>query len=178
MTIPTKQQLKPNSSTSTAYKHFFLAVFLVLVVSIITTLLIIIFSISWENKKHYEKVSLANIRNLPQVIIKDKVLLANPRQSKCNYWNCFNVYKCGANGHEHDRISIYVYPLKEYIDSRGIPATDTISQEFYAILNTIITSKYYTSDPSKACLFVPSIDLLSQSRFRANITSQALNTLK
>lgn len=179
MTISAKHLLLKSSgtvgNTATAFKQFFLAFFLVLVLSIFTTLVIAILSLTLESQTHYEKISLTNFRSLPRVVIEDKVLLASPRQTKCNYWTCFNVYNCGQHG--HDRISIYVYPLTQYVDSRGLPATDTISREFYVILNTIITSKYYTADPTKACLFVPSIDLLSQNRFKPNITSQALHSL-
>lgn len=140
-----------------------------------TTAFIFILSFTLETKNRFEKISLKNLRSLPEVVIDDKVLLASPRQTKCSYWNCFNVYNCGQNG--NDRISVYVYPLRKYVDTRGMSATDTISQEFYAVLKTIVESKYYTPDPTKACLFVPSIDTLSQIRFKPNITSQAFNTL-
>lgn len=176
MTIPTKTTFKPNNSVITnQYKNFFIAVFLTLIISILTTVTILFLSFTSEGNNRYQKISLSSIRTIPEVLIYDKVLLPSPRNDKCTYWDCFNVYHCGQTG--HDRISIYVYPVRKYVDERGTPATQIMSQEFYLILKTIIDSKYYTADPSKACIFVPSIDMLSQSRFQSNLTSRALNIL-
>lgn len=177
MTVPTKLHFKASnlSVIKNQYKNFFLAVFLVLVITILTTITIILLSFSTDTNNRYHKISLANVRSLPEVLIYDKTLFATSRNAQCTYWDCFNVYRCGHTG--HDRISIYVYPLKKYVDERGMPATELMSQEFYLILNTIINSKYYMPDPNKACFFVPSIDMLSQNRFQTNLTSRALNIL-
>lgn len=174
MSVQTKNSFKSNNSAFTnRYKNFFLFLFLIIVISIAS--IVVLFSLSGDSKNHYHKVQLKDLRNLPEKRIDDRVLLSNPRNEKCTYWDCFNVYRCGQSG--HDRITIYVYPLRKYVDARGVPATEVMSQEFYTILETIINSKYYTADPSKACIFVPSIDLLSQNRFQPNITSRALNLL-
>jgi glucuronyl/N-acetylglucosaminyl transferase EXT2 len=72
---------------------------------------------------------------------------------------------------------VYVYPLKKYVDERGIPVGSKMSREFYFILQTILESKYYTPNPEEACILVPSIDTLNQNRFRVMETSSALATL-
>ncbi|KAG7202832.1 hypothetical protein KM043_009985 [Ampulex compressa] len=52
-----------------------------------------------------------------------------------------------------------------------------MTKEFYQILNTIISSKFYTPNPYEACIFIPSIDTLNQNRLKLQEVSQALRTL-
>nr|CAG4641480.1 EOG090X01LY [Eurycercus lamellatus] len=60
---------------------------------------------------------------------------------------------------------------------QGVPVTKKISQEFYSLLQTITNSPYYTLDPTEACLFIPSIDLLNQNRIRPKEVGKALAIL-
>jgi len=60
---------------------------------------------------------------------------------------------------------------------QGIPITKKISQEYYDLLQAINNSPYITDDPSQACLFIPSIDLLNQNRIRPKEVSKALGSL-
>lgn len=53
----------------------------------------------------------------------------------------------------------------------------SLTKEFYTILNTIKNSPYYTNNPAKACIFVPSIDTLNQNRFDVNLVGKALASL-
>lgn len=64
-----------------------------------------------------------------------------------------------------------------YEDPNGVPISVPISHQFKEILKTIYESKYYVSDPQKACLFVPSLDLLNQNFVRLKETAQVLATL-
>ncbi|KAF5286151.1 hypothetical protein FQR65_LT12909 [Abscondita terminalis] len=129
-------------------------------------------SIGYET---YEKVQLQNILNLPVVQLPESSLSSKPHNLKCTYWDCFNIYRCGQTG--HDRISVYVYPLKNFVDSKQVPATDVMSKQYYMILESIIESKYYTANPQEACLFVPSIDTLNQERIQPGIISKAFQSL-
>ena len=52
-----------------------------------------------------------------------------------------------------------------------------MSAEFHEILQTIADSIYFTTDPEKACLYLPSIDLLNQNSLRLKGTAQALQSL-
>ncbi|XP_015118198.1 exostosin-1 isoform X3 [Diachasma alloeum] len=63
----------------------------------------------------------------------------------CRMDTCFDYTKC-KNG-----FTVYVYPVE-----------DTISPIYQKILNVITESRYYTSDPGKACLFVLSLDTLDR----------------
>ena len=47
--------------------------------------------------------------------------------------------------------------LSPYPLSKVAPLTT----EFYEMLEAVYSSPYYTEDPSEACLFIPSIDLLN-----------------
>ena len=37
----------------------------------------------------------------------------------------------------------------------------SLTTEYYEMLEAVYSSPYYTEDPAEACLFLPSIDLLS-----------------
>ncbi|XP_018334859.1 exostosin-2, partial [Agrilus planipennis] len=115
-----------------------------------------------------------NIKNLPLVQIRNH-RVSHTLNSSCSHWDCFNIYRCGRTG--HDRIAVYIYPLKKYVDANNVPLTETISREFYMILESILKSKYYTANPYEACLFVPSLDMLNQERLQLNLTSSVLSSL-
>lgn len=174
MTIPPKPSKFVNSNL-TSFKNFFIALFIILLISIITALLVQSWSFANDSSTHYEKIKLKNVLNLPEVVLTDSHPIAKPHNTKCTYWDCFNIYRCGRTG--HDRIAVYVYPLKKFIDINGVPAVGFMSKEYYTILESIIESKYYTANPHEACLFIPSIDTLNQDRIRINITSKALQSL-
>ncbi|KAB0802721.1 hypothetical protein PPYR_04907 [Photinus pyralis] len=159
-----------------SFKHFFIALFVILLVSIIIAFVVQSWSFNNDGSKTYQKLQLKNVLNLPEVKLVDDSPSSRPHNSKCTYWDCFNIYRCGRTG--HDRIAIYVYPLKKYVDSKGVPIVEVMSKEYYMILQSIIESKYYTANPQEACLFVPSIDTLNQERIQANLTSRALESLK
>lgn len=78
---------------------------------------------------------------------------------------CFDVYRCGFN--PKNKIKVYIYPLKKYVDDAGVPVSSAISREYNELLTAISDSDYYTDDISRACLFVPSIDVLNQNPFES-----------
>lgn len=78
---------------------------------------------------------------------------------------CMDVYRCGGAHRSH--ITVYVYPYRRYrvVEGTGGNASHVgsvlgWSREFAAILKSIVDSRFYTEDPGKACLFIPSIDTL------------------
>lgn len=110
----------------------------------------------------------------------DKLILDNDgeetklRNENCSYWDCFNVYRCG------ERLSIYVYPLQDFIDDNSSSAKSSLSilsREFFEILKIIIESPYYTPDPKEACILIPSIDTLNLNRIEQKTVAKALATL-
>ncbi|XP_015904832.2 exostosin-2 [Parasteatoda tepidariorum] len=128
----------------------------------------------WNIHKQEEKFMLRSIENSPEIRILSSALNAGQRNTKCNYFNCFDVYKCG---HSQDKLSVYIYPIYKYEDGKGVPVSVSHSREFVEILQTIYDSPYYVSDPSKACIFIPSLDLLNQNLVRLKETSQILANL-
>lgn len=100
---------------------------------------------------------------------------ASPRDTRCTYHTCFDVYHCGYN--DKTRISVYIYPVNEYVDQAGNAITLPLSKEFYEMLEAIADSPYYINDPEMACLIVPSVDLLNQNSIRLREVGQILASL-
>lgn len=107
---------------------------------------------------------------------------AQVRDVNCTFWDCFDIYACGNHPvHEH-KIGVYVYPIQNYVnvlhgDHR--PAFQ-LTREYYAMLEAITKSDYYTPNPRDACIFVPSIDMLNQAMLdddELKLAGQALNAL-
>lgn len=99
---------------------------------------------------------------------------ARARNENCSYWDCFNIYRCG------ERLSIYIYPLIDYHDAEHPNAPSSLSilsREFFELLKIIAESPYYTTDPTKACLLMPSIDTLNLKRIDPATVSKALASL-
>ncbi|RZC43062.1 exostosin-2, partial [Asbolus verrucosus] len=177
MTIRTKitiSKVYNYTHNTSLYKNFFFAVFLILIVSTITALSKLRISIIGDESSTFKKITLINIRNLPEYKLTGSSA-ALPRNPECTHWDCFNIYRCGRTG--HDRIAVYVYPLKKYVDEKGFAATELMSREYLALLQAVVNSKYYTANPHEACIFIPSIDTLNQERLRPNLTSRALHSL-
>ncbi|XP_058444548.1 exostosin-2 [Malaya genurostris] len=138
-----------------------------------------------------ERISL-DLVEIPQIVLDHDAELARARNPNCSFWDCFNVYRCGqrTSGNSaagsrsalladeaQEKISIYVYPLKEYIDGGTGQQAFQLTKEFYGILKTIVDSPYYTANPNEACLFVPALDTLNQNRIDVNLVGKALAAL-
>ena len=95
--------------------------------------------------------------------------------SKCSYHTCFDVYHCGYN--DEYRITVYIYPPAKYVDEASMSIQLPMSKEFGEVIQTVADSIYYTSDPERACLFLPPIDLLNQNNLVLEKTSQILASL-
>ncbi|KAK9880394.1 hypothetical protein WA026_010273 [Henosepilachna vigintioctopunctata] len=155
------------------YKTFFIILFVVLVISTVFVFTIYFSGLSKNQVVHFSKISL-NIAKAPVIEVKTSSV-SKTRNANCTHWDCFDIYKCGHTGHE--RISVYVYPIKKYVDSDRTPATLTFSKEYFELIKTVVNSKYYTTNPKEACIFIPSIDTLNQETINTNITSFALRML-
>ena len=71
----------------------------------------------------------------------------------CRMETCFDFTKC------YNEFLIYVYP-PEPLNSLG--AAPPISPNYQKIITAIQESRYYTTDPGSACLFVLGIDTLDR----------------
>lgn len=65
----------------------------------------------------------------------------------CRMETCFDNSRCRGE------FKVYVYPLEDAPDP---------SPTYRKILNVILESRYYTSDPQQACLFVLALDTLDR----------------
>ena len=81
----------------------------------------------------------------------------------CRMETCFNFDRC-----KHG-FKVYVYPLENFVP---------ISTTYEKILNRIMSSVYYTNDPSKACLFVLSIDTLDRDELSRDFVRSVSSRLK
>lgn len=116
-----------------------------------------------------------DLSDIPETVLLEDAELARARNGNCSYWDCFNVYRCGHR--DQDRLTIYVYPLHNYVDTNGLSAF-TLTKEFYSILKAITESQYYTPNPNEACIFVPTIDTLNQNLVQPNLVAKALASLQ
>lgn len=92
-----------------------------------------------------------NNNNLNNLISLAKSV--NNKYRSCRMETCFDFTKC------YENFLVYVYP-PEPLNSLG--AAPPISQNYQKILTAIQESRYYTTDPEKACLFVLGIDTLDR----------------
>ncbi|KAJ6215419.1 hypothetical protein RDWZM_009919 [Blomia tropicalis] len=102
------------------------------------------------------------------------------RLRKCSHYSCFDIYRCGMpNFNSHDlpkhlrsevqeRIKVYVYPSIQFVleddadeQQKNRLLSIPFSSEFSRILQSIVTSQFYTSNISESCLFVINLDLLN-----------------
>jgi glucuronyl/N-acetylglucosaminyl transferase EXT2 len=133
------------------------------------------FTVDTNNSLPYLKSHGIFLEAREEIIIGENAPKAGQRDASCTFHTCFDVYHCGYN--DDNRISIYVYPFTKYVDEKGIPLTLPLSKEYIELMETIMDSIYYESDPDKACLFLPSVDFLNQNSLRLGETSQILAAL-
>ncbi|XP_051246233.1 exostosin-1b [Dicentrarchus labrax] len=79
---------------------------------------------------------------------------------RCRMDSCFDFSLCQKNG-----FKVYVYPQQK---------GEKISESYQNILATIEGSRFYTSDPGQACLFILSLDTLD----RDQLSPQYVHNLK
>lgn len=72
---------------------------------------------------------------------------------ECHMATCFNFTKC----QDSNKLLVYVYPDQNDLRQSSL---------YRNILKIIRAQFYFTSDPEKACLFIPSIDTTDRDRIR------------
>lgn len=159
------------SKYRTFYVVLFLTIFLFLLVAVALQLSSYISPLG--NDAPAESHSLNKERS--DVVISQTSSRANATVQNCTFHTCFEVYHCGCNG--QSRITVYVYPETKYTDEDGRNLLAGPSREFKEILQTVRQSVYHTLDPSKACLFIPPLDLLNQNSISLERTARILASL-
>lgn len=118
-----------------------------------------------------QRISL-DLSGVEKIHLENDAEQTHTHNENCSHWDCFNVYRCG------ERLSIYVYPLYDYIDaSDGSSTLNILSREYFELMKIIIESKYYTNDPKEACILLPSIDTLNMKHIKPSTVAKALATL-
>lgn len=111
--------------------------------------------------KSSEKAS--EINDLPEFKTKSAIWTGSIRKHRdrptkesaflCRMETCFDFSRC------HSDFLVYIYPQDENL----VP-----SSSYQKVLNVLRESRYYSPDPSKACLFVLSLDTLDRDRLSAD----------
>lgn len=115
------------------------------------------------------------VQDVPVVRILEDWPLPERGDLSCRMHTCFDVYRCGYN--PKNKVKVYIYPLKKYTDEYGGSVGSAISREYNQLLTAVAQSEFYTEDVSRACLYLPSIDVLNQNNLRIKETAQALAQL-
>lgn len=69
---------------------------------------------------------------------------------RCRMLSCFDFSRCHRNG-----FKVYIYPQQK---------GEKMSESYRNILAAVESSKFYTSDPGQACLFLLSLDTLDRDQ--------------
>lgn len=174
MVLPTRVSHKTNR-IAYHYHNIFVICLLLFTLFVILIAAYHIFKFGDTQKRSvYNAIILNNLNSLPVQVLSADSPTAEATNSSCTYFGCFNVYRCGSQG---NKLLVYVYPPKIYLDSLERAVTSQMTKEFYQIINAIISSKFYTPNPHEACIFIPSIDTLNQNRLKLQEVSQALRSL-
>lgn len=133
-----------------------------LFVVILAVLLFIVYFGSKSDRKHGEVTLSLQKREFPTYMESEAVDLSSPRRrresvtsdfksGKCRMDTCFDFSRCVRG------FKVYVYPVLE-----------RVSESYSKIISTIQESKYYTTNPDEACIFILSIDTLDRDILSVN----------
>uniref|UniRef100_A0A8C1G7C7 Exostosin glycosyltransferase 2 n=1 Tax=Cyprinus carpio TaxID=7962 RepID=A0A8C1G7C7_CYPCA len=164
----------------TKYRIYYITLFSVVLLGLIATGIyyITLFSFWPHSIESSAEWSLdrRSVHDAPLVRIPMSSPIPERGDLSCRMHTCFDVYRCGYN--PKNKIKVYIYPLQRFVDEVGVPISSTgLSREYNDLLSAISDSDFYTDDVSRACLFIPSIDVLNQNSLRIRETAQALAML-
>ncbi|XP_032875097.1 exostosin-1 [Amblyraja radiata] len=112
----------------------------------------------WVGGEQQENREYAQRGSPPQQ--KREISRSVYKGKKCRMLSCFDFSQCHRNG-----FKVYIYPQQK---------GEKMSESYQNILAAIESSKFYTSDPRQACLFVLSLDTLD----RDQLSPQYVHNLK
>uniref|UniRef100_A0A8D1KHG8 Exostosin glycosyltransferase 2 n=1 Tax=Sus scrofa TaxID=9823 RepID=A0A8D1KHG8_PIG len=158
----------------TKHRIYYVTLFSIVLLGLIATGMFQFWPHSIESSSDWS-VEKRSVRDVPVVRLPVDSPVPERGDLSCRMHTCFDVYRCGFN--PKNKIKVYIYSLKKYVDDAGVPVSSTISREYNELLTAISDSDYYTDDITRACLFVPSIDVLNQHTLRVKETAQALAQL-
>lgn len=158
----------------TKHRIYYITLFSIVLLGLIATGVFQFWPHSIESSSDWT-VEKRSVHDVPVVKLPADSPIPERGDLSCRMHTCFDVYRCGFN--PKNKIKVYIYSLKKYVDEYGTSVSNTISREYNELLTAISDSEYYTDDVNRACLFVPSIDVLNQNTLRIKETAQALAQL-
>ncbi|NXO84134.1 EXT2 protein, partial [Sitta europaea] len=158
----------------TKHRIYYITLFSIVLLGLIATGMFQFWPHSIESSSDWT-VEKRSVHDVPVVKLPADSPIPERGDLSCRMHTCFDVYRCGFN--PKNKIKVYIYSLKKYVDEYGMLVSNTISREYNELLTAISDSEFYTDDVNRACLFVPSIDVLNQNALRIKETAQALAQL-
>uniref|UniRef100_A0A674GV97 Exostosin glycosyltransferase 2 n=1 Tax=Taeniopygia guttata TaxID=59729 RepID=A0A674GV97_TAEGU len=158
----------------TKHRIYYITLFSIVLLGLIATGMFQFWPHSIESSSDWT-VEKRSVHDVPVVKLPADSPIPERGDLSCRMHTCFDVYRCGFN--PKNKIKVYIYSLKKYVDEYGTLVSNTISREYNELLTAISDSEFYTDDVNRACLFVPSIDVLNQNALRIKETAQALAQL-
>ncbi|RLW09879.1 hypothetical protein DV515_00002362, partial [Chloebia gouldiae] len=158
----------------TKHRIYYITLFSIVLLGLIATGMFQFWPHSIESSSDWT-IEKRSVHDVPVVKLPADSPIPERGDLSCRMHTCFDVYRCGFN--PKNKIKVYIYSLKKYVDEYGTLVSNTISREYNELLTAISDSEFYTDDVNRACLFVPSIDVLNQNALRIKETAQALAQL-
>lgn len=135
---------------------------------LIAILLAIVFFIGLSFRRFYA-------RKDDRIILSVKNTASNIQNSDCAFHTCFDVTLCSLS--RRDKIGVHVYDEPVFVDSKGNQLNLPYSVEYKQLIQAVKSSSYYQSNFSRACVFIPPVDTLSQPRMNTMDISRSLASL-
>lgn len=80
-------------------------------------------------------------------------IIRNNKYNQCRMETCFDLSRCSK-----ENFKVYVYPPTETEEM----SSTSISSSYQKILSVLLESRYLTTDPHSACLFIVNVDTLDR----------------
>ena len=97
-------------------------------------------------------------------------------KSSCLFHSCFEINRCAFG--VYNKIGVYVHPEFEYVENRSLHSyVPQASLEYLELLKVVRDGPYYQPDPTRACVSVPSVDLLNLNGKDDHLVSAMLDSL-
>ena len=162
------------STWRTIRTRFAILLLLILIASItLSTYLTLLLFSSHKPDKNRDFVYRYTIQNTLSDAVIDEHLQS---KSVCRFHTCFEINNCTVSS--GDRIGVYVYPKIEFtLKETNEKISSFTSVEYQELIEAVKNSRYYQQNFSKACVFIPSFDTLSQDAMDIGKTSLILHAL-
>ena len=94
----------------------------------------------------------------------------------CRFHTCFEINNCLVT--TGDRMGVFVYPEAKFVvEETGDTIPLFSSVEYRELIESVRNSRYYVEEVSKACVFVPAVDTLTQDMVEVGDMSLVLHSL-